>query len=116
MDADAGYAVAATLDLTRVYAGPDRQAHGLEVFAHLEGAAHGAGRAVEAREQPVTGEVGDDSPESLHLLAPGVLEGLEQLSPSGVAQLDCALGGGDDVREEHGREHSVAVVRAGAGE
>ena len=110
MYADAGDPVAAALDLARVHADPDRQPHALEILAHLERAAHGAGRAVEAREQPVAGEVGDDAAKPRDVLAARVLEGLEQLPPLRVAQLDRALRGGDDVGEQHRRQHAVAVV------
>jgi hypothetical protein len=73
------------------------------------GTADRSGGAVEGRQEPVPGRL-HLTPVVASQLAPhDRLVACEQLAPASVAELGCALGGGDDVGEHDRREDAIGL-------
>src|SRR5829696_2365996 len=107
VDAEAGDVVAEPLDLGGVDPDPDRKLEAGDGPPQRVRAAHGAGRPVERREQPVAG--GDDlvAPEPCEIVAGEFGEAAKGLSPTCVAQALGEVRGADHVREQHRRQEAV---------
>jgi hypothetical protein len=100
-----------------VHAGANLDPQAAEGLDDDRRAPDGAARLVEEREEPVAGGVDLAAAEALQRAPDGRMTLCEQAPPLFVAQLCRALGGSDDVGEQHGRERrSGASVRRGMGE
>jgi len=59
----------------------------------------------------ISGSVDLTAAETLELTPHRGMVRVEELTPAPVADLACAFGRADNVREQHGREHAVGLVR-----
>src|SRR5262245_32053327 len=75
------------------------------------GATDGACRAVERGEEPVAGGVHLAAASACELPTDNRVVALEQLAPTGIAELGHLLRRADDVGEEDGRKHAVGLNR-----
>src|SRR5688572_15527137 len=96
---------------------PDFETERTDVVAYPRGAVHGAGRAVESRQETVTraldlaAAVGADMASR-----DGIVRG-PNLEPARIAHPGGEAGGVDDVGEQHGRELTLGRRRrAGTGQ
>jgi hypothetical protein len=85
-----------------MHAGPDVETEFLDPLAGEERAADGIRRAVEHREETVTGRVDLVSAGGLQLGADQASLGGQQPAPPDVPHLACELGRADHIREHHG--------------
>src|SRR5262249_16992040 len=74
------------------------------------GAAHGARRAVASPQKSVAERPDFDAPIARELAPHRGVMSTEQIAPALVAHLLGARGRADDVREQDGREHPVALT------
>ena len=105
----AGDVLAADLELTGVESSADVDAQSSEGVANGDGAVDGSSRSVEGGHEFISDRVDFLAAEALQLAAHGPVVAVEDLTPLAVAQLSGALGGADDVGEQHRRQHSVGV-------
>jgi hypothetical protein len=99
--------LAVSFALASVQAAPHLEPLGRRLLHDPVRTPDGPSRPVKRGEEPVTGGVDLDSSKDRELAPHGASVFRKQLSPSAVADLNGSLGGADDVREEHGREHTV---------
>ena len=96
--------------------GPRLDTQGPNRFTNGQGALNGPSGSVKCGQHPVADGVDLPPPESFKLPADGAIVGVEQVSPSVITQLSCALGGRDNVGEHDQGEHAVCrmtLARAG---
>ena len=104
-----GEVVAADLALAGVQSGSHLDAQFMCGLGDRCGAGDGPSGPVEARGEAVPGGVDLPPAESAQLLAHGAFVGIEGRAPSPVAEGGQVFGRGDDVGEEHRRQHAVDI-------
>jgi hypothetical protein len=102
VNGDAGDCVIDALALAGVDAGADLEAEASQGVTDAHGAADGAGRAVEGREEAVAGGAYLSPAVTRDLLADGRVVALEKIAPGAVTERDRSLGRADYVGEEDG--------------
>lgn len=107
MHRDACNFLAPEFDLSAVEAGSHGEANGADSFMDRRSTSDGARGPVEDGEKPIPGRVDFATAEPLELSAHGRIMTVKERAPLAVTDADNSLGGTDDVREEHGRKHSV---------
>ena len=109
VDGDPGDLAVQDLAFARVQAGAHAEAEVTDAFNDGTSAGDGASGPVEAREESVPGRVDLDAAKARELPPHKRVVPFEQLPPGSIAQLDHALAGLDDVREQNGRQHAIGL-------
>ena len=107
MHRDAVHIIVGHLHLTGMQSGANRQAEILHRVADRTRAVDRPRRAVECRQNAVTRRLHDNSARGGDMPLDHAVVGGEGCRPRLVAELRCALGGSDDVGEQHGRQDPV---------
>jgi hypothetical protein len=96
---DPAHIGARDLDLTRMQAGADFESGSADRGDDREGAADGARRAIERREQTIAHEIDQPSPVSLELPSCDRVMRVEETAPGAISHFGGALRRADDVGE-----------------
>ena len=110
VDGDPGHVVAPPRHLTRVQPAPHLEPVAGKRIPDMPRTADRSGRAVERREEPVTGGARQIPGVQSETLANRAVEEVEGPPPAFVAELAGPLRGADDVHEQHRGQYAIRIA------